>query len=172
MIDDLHVYELRILVRKRDGAPAELFDEYRDVEPVGIESGDVRATEELCKTLRDVPEFRFVGDGFVCDMMHRRGGGRYGDPGVDEPGLHLFPSVRIELQDRDLNDPVPGDVHSRRLEVEKDKWSLECELHVSRGIEEPRNFTQITHTAGEPQQNARIYRGICIYFILRKSGAR
>ncbi len=50
--------------------------------------------------------------------------------GVDPAGLHDLPAVGHHLDERDLDDPVAGRIHTGGLQVEEDDGSFEVELHV------------------------------------------
>ena len=112
----------------------ELFDQHRDVELVGIVSGQVASFDVAPQRFGDHLESRTVGYVLVVDMVDGRC--RFGNVHlrVQPPGFGFLAAVGHYFCERYFDDPVFGGIDSGRFEVEEDDRIFQIQFHGVRVV--------------------------------------
>ena len=112
----------------------ELFDQHRDVELVGIVSGQVASFDVAPQRFGDHLESRTVGYVLVVDMVDGRC--RFGNVHlrVQPAGFGLLAAVGHYFCERYFDDPVFGRIDSGRFEVEEDDRIFQIQFHGVRVV--------------------------------------
>lgn len=128
----LHVDKPRLREVELYACTLKLLVEHRYVEPVGVEPGDVASGENRSQILGYLLERRLAGHVGVGDMMHGRGLGRDGYPGIDASGARYLLAVGHDLEYRHFHDTILRDIGAGGFEIEEYYRFVEIEFHKAK----------------------------------------
>ncbi len=120
--------------REIEIAAPELAIEKRHVETAHVESREIRVLEDVEQSASYLAKRRGARHVRVTDPVNRGGFGGNRPLGVDPKSFRLAPSVRVDANERDLDDLVAQWIDPGRFEIEKGEGALKHQAHDARKI--------------------------------------
>ena len=130
MKDVLNVYQLGFPDVEVNVGPQHFFHQHRNVEVVGVVSGEVASFKRVGQVLCHLFEGRTILHIVVGDAVYLGGSLRNMSFRIDAHHLRLFIAVGMNLDITDFDDAILCDIDACRLKIEYNQRLFKVNLHV------------------------------------------